>query len=395
MKMKSLATALVATAGMTLGSVAYAATGGGATIHNSATLTYGNNFTVSAQSNVLVKTVASALTIVTQSPVLPTTVEVAAGEVAELSYLLTSNSNGFDTYNMSISALPIDVAPGSSVIEPAPAIALHASITSRTSTAGSIYIPAGSGKDSSGTSGAALAAGAILEIDGKYYEVTTVTEGTPASTALSTGIVTPEVATKVDLVPSDLFGPMAPAIIAGTVPAGTQVGEVKEMIVKYTAGTPTSTTPGSYEITVNGSTAATDSNNAVVTFSNTPETLITVVSGEATLVKESRNISEDPNSTFEATGVAGKPGDVIEYKITASAAGSSHITGATLQETLSSYVNYVPNSTTVDGTPVADNTTAPFFPFANGKSIKSETAVNDGVIKPNEPVEVIFQVEVK
>lgn len=396
MKIKTLAKAIVATAGVTLGSIAYAATGGGATIHNSTTLTYGANFTVSAKSDVKVKTTPSALTITTQVPVLPATVEVAGGEVAELKYLVTSNSNGFDTYNMSIAAVATDVGPGSSAIEPAPAISLHASVTSRASTAGSIYIPAGSGKDSSGTSGAALAAGAILEINGNYYEVTAVTDGTPANTNLTTGVRTAEVATKVDLVPSSLFGPMAPAISAGTVPTGTQVGEVKELVVKYTAGVPTTTANGSYEITVKGSTASANSSGTVVTFENDPEVLITVVSGEAALIKEMRNITVDPGSLFEATGVVGQAGDIIEYQITASAAGSNAITGARLKEALSSYVSYVAGSTTVNGVSVNDNATAPLFPLSgSGLEIKSDTAINNGSIKPAEPVVVIFQVEVK
>lgn len=405
MKMKNLAKALVATAGLSLGSIAFAATGGGATIHNSATLTYGAGLKVSAKVDVQVKTVPAAPTIETLTS-LP--VSAVPGQVVDIDYRITSASNGFDAYNMQITQNATSATNGSYSIYPSPIVNLNASITSLASTTGAIYIPAGSGKDFAGSSGESFSTSDIIVVNGYYYQITNVTEGTPADTNLGNHTLNAEVPTKIELTPANNFDnsyPVAPVIQPGTIPAGAQVGEVKTITVKFTAGNATTPgTDGEYDITVEGTTGTTDdTTGSPVDFNNGGDTgAITLLSGEAVLVKEARNQTMSGN--FAASGVTAKAGDIIEYRLTVTPANTNGVTGAKLADTLPSYVEYKAGSTKLNGQQVSDATSGVAFrldPSHGGLEVtgsEDDGATQNptaGEIADGEKAVVTFEVEVK
>lgn len=316
----------------------HAATGGGATIHNAATLTFSGG-RVTAHLNVSVLTVGSAPTFAAVSQ------SAHAGDTLDISYAITSNSNGSDTYDLVVTTVDTDVsAPAALAITP-PRIVLGATITSRPSGAGVIYVPAGSGAD--------LASGDIvrLQLGGTdyRYEITAVTPGTPAFTVGD--VTTPEVPTAIALTPLAA----APAIIAGNVPAGTQVGEVGTVVVRLVTGTPTTPgTPGSHEIVLDGTAAAPGPGGPgdVVGFTDTGTATVNVLAGSATLLKEVRNVTT--GGGFATAGVSARSGDELEYRLTATPLPGETVTGATLVDTIPEFTRYVAASTTLNGAPVAD-----------------------------------------
>lgn len=403
MKIKTLTKAIVATAGLALGSLAFAATGGGATIHNSATLTYGGGLKVSAKVDVRVRTVAVAPTMETLTT-LP--VQAVAGQQVNIEYRITSNSNGFDAYVMQLGQVSNGASDGTYSIVPSAQVNLNASITIGDAAPGIIYIPAGSGKDFDGSSGDQLSAGDIVYVNGGYYKITAVTEGTIANTNLATNTLNNEVPTTVELEPAiltDANYPYAPAITQANTPAGTQIGEVKVITVEFTAGNPDVLgTDGTYDLTLQGTTSATDGAGTVVSFDNGGETnAVTVLSGAAELVKEARN--KTTGGSFATTGVTAKAGDIIEYRLTVSPVGASAVTGAKLTDILSGYVTYVANTTTLNGQVVADGSGAELFPLHTSLGGLEVTGVDNaavpnatpGSIDVGETAVVIFEVEVQ
>ena len=118
-------------------SLANALTGGGATIHNAASLTYsGGQVTDSVDVSVLTVGAAPTFTSTNQT--------VNGGDSASITYTITSNSNGSDVYTLGVSTNDTDVtAPAALSISPN-LVTLGASITSRWPTFNTIYIAAGS-----------------------------------------------------------------------------------------------------------------------------------------------------------------------------------------------------------------------------------------------------------
>jgi hypothetical protein len=99
-------------------------------------------------------------------------------------------------------------------------------VTSAASGAGVVYVPAGSQTG--------FAVNDVVDVNGNLYTVSAVTNGTPASTNVRTGVTTPETAATLALVPVGA----APAITAGSVPAGTQVGEQVTLVQRVVASAP-------------------------------------------------------------------------------------------------------------------------------------------------------------
>ena len=257
------------------------------------------------------------------------------------------------------------------------------SITSRPSQAGTVFIAAGSENN--------LAPGDTVRINiggtDYLYPVSSITPGTPASTAGNT--TTPETPTAVALTPQA----SAPAIIVGNVPVGSQVGEVLTFTVELDAGTPTTPgTSGEHEIVVDGTAAAPGPGGPgdVITFNNIGSGSVTVLSGDATLIKEVRNVTE--GSAFATNGVTARSGDVLEYRLTASTIPGETITGAVITDSIPEFTSYVPNSTTLNGNPVAD--VGPNSPLIGGLQVNSISGAA-GEIVDGEVVEVIFQVTVE
>ncbi|MBZ2188981.1 hypothetical protein K8B33_07725 [Alcanivorax sp. JB21] len=367
-------------AGLALSVVAgpvLASVGGGATIHNVATMNFDGG-QISAHVNVQVLTVGSTPTIVSTSE------QAFSGDTVVVTYSVTNTSNGADTFDLQVSTNDTGVAaPANLAVAPA-SLVLGASITSLPSSAGTVFIPAGSETH--------LAPGdrVRLNIGGTdyFYTLSSVTPGTPATTSGNT--TTPEVATALQLAPVG----SAPAIIAGNIPVGTQIGEVGSFTVTLDAGAITVPgTGGSHEIEVQGSTTAPGPGGPgdVVVFTDTSGS-VAVLSGEATLTKEVRNVTL--GGAFATSGVTARPGDVLEYRITASTIPGEDVTGAVLTDQIPQYSRYVEDSTNLNGTAFGapDSGT---FPFAGtGAAINSPGGAT-GQILDGESAVVLFRVTVE
>lgn len=380
--MKSLTKGLLVLAGLLLAGQVFAATGGGATIHNVARLSFTGGEVV-AWVNVEVATIATAPTITSVS----TTVN--SGDSTSIVYTVTSNSNGKDTYNFSASSNNVGVgAPGGLTVTPSAGLTLGASIViSATNTGldtGTIAIPAGS---ETGFSNGDTVRVTISGTD-YLYLVTNVTPGTIAQTVGD--ITTPETNSTVTLQSID----GAPAISNTNVPLGTQVGEVDTFTVTLDAGSLVNPgTPGEHEITVTVVTTETDGGGTPVTDTNTTGK-VTVLSGTANLLKEVRNITTSSAwfDSSSASTLTAKSGEVLEYRLTASPIPGETVTGAVLKDAIPSYTTYVADSTTLNAAAAADvgGTT----PLVAGLSINTPAAAA-GVLADGDSAIVMFRVTVE
>ncbi|MEM1334369.1 MAG: DUF11 domain-containing protein, partial [Actinomycetota bacterium] len=87
---------------------------------------------------------------------------------------------------------------------------------------------------------------------------------------------------------------------------------------------------------------------------------------------------------LNADGVV-NPGDTLEYTIRSVDAGALSLTNLTFIDTLPSTLTYVPNSTTLDGTPIPDDTVgSTIFPV-------DESGVNLAVLAPGESADLVFR----
>lgn len=346
---------------MGLSQQALANTAGGATIHNVATLSYaGGGAPVKAAVNVAVQTVAALPTVVKGTADLT----VPAYSNADYNFTITSNSNGSDTFALSLLSSDTNTAaaPGLSFLlngSPVTNVVLGASVTSAASGAGVVYIPAGSQTG--------FAVNDVVDVNGNLYTVSAVTNGTPASTNVITGVTTPETAATLALVPVGA----APAITAGSVPAGTQVGEQVTLVQRVVASAPATPAPATHTVSFTAVSTATDLTGATLTYSSTisgTDTVTTVVPATTNLAKLVRNLSRATGNalasgsatcngnTFYTSGVTSKTGDVLEYCLMATVASgaSMPLTGAVITDDIPAYTAYVPNSTTLNGATQAD-----------------------------------------
>lgn len=371
--------ALMAAAGACLlGNPALAATGGGATIHNAATLTFSGG-EMTATVDVAVLTVGAAPVISVSGPS-----NANAGDTATLTYTITSTSNGLDSYTLNASSTDSNVAAPTLAVTP-PVISLGASITSRPSTADTIYIAAGSETG--------LDAGDVVRINiggtDYLYEITSVTPGTPAFTVGNT--TTPEQPTLIVLSNASSG---APAIGAGDVPAGVQVGEVATFTVNVTAGAPTVPgSGGSHTVEITGETTAPGPGGTPEDFTDGGSGVVIVFSGEAVLTKEVRNVTT--GSAFSTSGVTARSGDVLEYRLTASPLPGETVTGAVLEDNLPEHTTYVADSTLLNGNPVADDTVgATLLPLDEGGLQINTPAGVAGELVDGENAVILFRVSV-
>jgi len=380
---------------------ALANTAGGATIHNVATLTFNGGSNVAAV-DVAVQTVAALPT----ATVAPASQTVVAYSTVPYTVTLTSNSNGADTIKLALSSVDANTtgAPGLTFLlngTPVTSVNLGASITSQASTAGTIFIPAGSQGN--------LTSGSVVAIGSNLYTVGTITAGTIATTV--NGITTPEVATQVALTPIGA----SPAITAGSVPAGSQVGQQITLVEQVLVTAPaTASGVATHTVNFTATTTATDlSGNPVVYQSTTPghsaTTVTTVTLATTSLTKYVRNVSHasgnttgtgaascGTSNTYYSSGVTAKTTDVLEYCLMATvAAGQPNMTGAVLKDPLPPYTNYVANSTTLNGVAVTDVSNTTPVNTSAGLNVKSPSAGAAGTIVAGEGAVVIFQVTVQ
>lgn len=387
-------------AAMGMGQQAWADTAGGATIHNVATLSYaGGGAPVKAAVNVAVQTVAAAPTVVKSTA----DQTVPAYSNADYSFTVTSNSNGSDTFTLDLSSTDANTAaaPGLSFLlngTPVTSLALGASVTSLPSGNGVVYIPAGSQTN--------LTVGDVVSIGGNLYTVDAVGNGTPASTNTSTGVTTPEVPSSLALTPVGA----APAITAGSVAAGTQIGEQVSLVQRVVASAPATPAPATHTVVFTATTAATDlAGNPVIYTASSNDTVTTVVPATTNLAKVVRNVSRpDGNAlasgpatcggnTYYTSGVTSKTGDTLEYCLLATVAigAAAPLTGAVITDDIPPYTAYVPNSTSLNGASVPDESaTTPLATVNGGLDVNSPSGAA-GEIAIGETATVVLQVTVQ
>jgi uncharacterized repeat protein (TIGR01451 family) len=303
---------------------AQAATSGGATIYNTAKVSYtsGSTTTFSAASvSLTVNTVGAAPTFMN-----PAGQTVAAGAAVTYLFGVKSNSNGPDTYTPSAltnTATGVGAASGAS-LAPLPNFTLWGGITVGASGAGTITVPFGT----------APAVNTIIQIGAtNQYTVTAIAAGSAASTNASGNLVAEVPATLTLTIVGS-----APAITAGSVATGTQVGEVKTVTALFTAGTPTLVgTDGSY------STVFTVTPLLIGTGTVDPTGVTTVVtSPKVTITK-----TASPIGTVN-------PGGTITYTIiVTNTSTTGGVTGVSLTDAVPAYTTYVANSTRLNAITVA------------------------------------------
>lgn len=362
--------------------IAKAATGGGATIHNAATLTF-NGGIVTASVDVLVNTIASAPTIAVDR----TAVDVFAGSVSRFTYTITNNSNGSDDFSLNASSLDANVDAAAGLVISDSSVTLGGSVTSRPSAANTVFIPAGSEQD--------FDVGDTVVINGNTFRIDAVTPGTIARTVGNN--TTPETPSELTLSP--LNG--APPIGASDIPAGTQIGEQATFTVDVTAANPTVVgVNGTHTVDVSGTTTAVTAGagGAPVNFStsaaNGNQVIVTILAAQVTLSKEVRNVTQ--SGSFALSNVTAQPGDILEYRLTATAtSGNGDATGNVLTDEVPEFTTYISGSTTLNGSSIADGSGAslPLSSANGGLTINSPSGAA-GVIAEGESAVVLFRVTV-
>jgi uncharacterized repeat protein (TIGR01451 family) len=365
---------LAALIGLSFSGTALAAgTSGGATIYNTVKVTYQsgtNTLFATANVTVTVNTVAAAPTVTN-----PSGQTVVAGAVPSYAYEVKSNSNGYDTYTTSALAnAPTNVAA-----------ATGGSVTASVNLWGGIALGSGAGTITVpfGSTTGLIANTSTVEIGANKYTVTAITAGSAASTDGSGNLVpeTPATLTLTPIVP-------APAITAGSVPAGTQVGEYKTVALtaSFTAGAPsTPGTDGSYSTTFTITTTATNGSGSVVPFTTTA-VVTTVSSPKLTITKT-------------ADKASAKPGDTITYTITVT---NNHptasATSVTVIDPVPAYTTYVANSTLLNSIPVAgDGATSPLAGsglLVDDNGARTSGTAATGILPATKTATITFQVTV-
>ncbi len=393
---------LALVSGILMSHQALANTAGGATIHNYATLTYTGNATgIKAAVNVAVQTVA------TLPSVLKSTADqtVPSYGTADYSFTVSSASNGVDTFALSLLSTDSNTAgtPSISFLRngtPVSSLVLGGSVTSAASGAGTLSIPAGSEAN--------LAINTVIRVGADLYTITAVTLGSAATTDVLTGVTTPEVATVLAVTPVGA----APAITAGSVPAGTQIGEQVTLTQRVVASAPASSaTIATHTVSFTATSAATDLAGATLTYNSAlagTNTVTTVTIANTSLGKFVRNITRAAANTagtgavtcgaetFYAGGVVSKPTEQLEYCLRASVAtGQPALAGARLQDDVPAFTSYVGSSTTLNGAAVADPALNTLPLSGAGILVNSPGTATAGEILPGEAAVVIFTVTVQ
>jgi uncharacterized repeat protein (TIGR01451 family) len=362
---------LLALLAFILPQAAQAATSGGAKIYNTVKVTYMAGTTslfASANVSVTVNTVAALPTVTN-----PANQTVLAGALVTYNYKLKSNSNGSDTYTTSVL---VDTPTGVSA-------ATGPSVTASVTLWGGIALGSGAGTITipNGTQTGLTAGTSIVQIGAtNQYTVTTITPGTAASTDGSGNLVA-EVSTTLVLTPIGA----APAITAGSVTAGTQVGEFKAtaLTVTFTTGTPTVVgTDGTYATHYTITTGALP---VALTYTTTDVTT-TVSSPRVTITKT-------------ASTPTASTGGTITYTITATNThATAQVNNVVVIDSVPQYTNYVANSTRLNAITVAgDGATSPLVAglLVDNNGARVPAALATGILPATGVATIIFKVTVQ
>jgi uncharacterized repeat protein (TIGR01451 family) len=349
---------------------ALAATSGGATIYNTVKVTYtsgSNTLFNSANVSVTVNTVAASPTVTN-----PANQTVAAGANVTYAYVVKSNANGPDTYATSAlanAASNVSAATGASVTA---SVQLWGGIALGSGN-GTITVPFGTTTD-------LIANTSTMQIGANQYTVTAINPGVAATTAGS-GKLVAEVPATLTLAPIGA----APAITAGLISQGTQVGEFRNasLTALLTAGTPTTTgTDGNYDTTFTVSSTIDPAVNlttaAVVTTVSAPQVTITKIADPAANVN---------------------PGGTITYMVTVhNSHATASVNSVTVIDPVPAYTSYVANSTLLNGITVAgDGTTSPLVAglLVDSNGSRSAGAAATGILGPGGQATITYQVTVQ
>jgi uncharacterized repeat protein (TIGR01451 family) len=346
------------------------ATSAGATIYNTVKVTYTAGATslfATANVSVTVNIVPAAVTVTN-----PINQTVAAGGTASYAYVVKSNANGLDTYTTSaLTNTPANIgaATGTSVTA---SVQLWGG-NAVGSGAGTITVPFGT------TTG--LTAGtSTIQIGANQYTVSAINPGTAASTNAGTGNLVAEVPATLTLAPIGA----SPAITAGSVAAGTPVGEFKAVALTaaLTAATPTTPgTDGTYSTTYTISSTATP----VAAFT-TVAVITTVSSPQVTITKTS--------STPTA-----KPGDTITYTITVkNTHASASVSSVTVIDPVPAYTTYTNGSTRLNGITVnGDGAVSPLIAglLVDNNNARAPGAVATGTLPAGGTATITYSVVVQ
>lgn len=335
-----------------------AGTSGGATIYNTVKVTYVSGSLTAfatANSTLTVNTLAAA-----PSVTVPTNQSGVSSDTFTYQYALKSNANGPDTYttsNLLNTANGVGAATSPSITA---SVALWGGIALGSPADGTITVPFG-------TTGGLVATTSVVQIGADQYTVTTITAGSAASTD-GNGDLVAEVADTLTLTPVGT----APAIVAGAIAGGTQVGQVLNITVQFDAGSPTATgTDGTYATTFDVSSTL-----APVGTTNVIGAITTIFSPSLSITKTANPAANvDPGGTITYTLV------VTNNSPTATASS------VTVIDPVPAYTTYVASSTTRDAGAVADP--------AAGVSPLEGAGLSIGNLAPSTSTTIIYQVTVQ
>lgn len=376
--LKALALPAMLISGMCAGmSSAYAGTGAEATIHSSAKLSY-NGGSAFAGATVMVKLVAAPVTIKVDT----SSATIDAGQNVQFTYTFESNANGKDNYTLATDSIDnsgvdtptISFAEGTSV-------ELGASITSAPmDTTNVLKIPAGTMDMFNDNDIVRLSDGS-----GSYpgtYRVVSRTNGTVATTN-ATGDTLPETPALITLVTvtgSDLTN----------VPAGVQIGEVKDVVVTITAGTVNGGAVDPEHVINISITSDTDSSAKATTTDGDNNEIIISVDVPSTLqfIKEVKE-SDAPDSSY-VVYLESEPGKDLTYRLTVTNESQAVVTGAIVEDVIPNFTTFIDGTITLNGE--AYDGTAPWSDA--GMTILSTSATNQGDILVGESAVVTYQVTI-
>lgn len=320
----------------------------------------------SASASVTVLLVAAAPDVST-----PANASTTQGGTVDLTYTITGNANGDDTYALSTVAAPNGVAAASIVFRNAGDTAAITDITlggttlaAATDGTATITVPY-DGNNDGVVNG--IAVGNTIDIGGVTYTVAAA--GITETPATNTATIT-----------------LTANVPAGTA-AGSIVGEQATFILRLTAGNLTSApTAGDYQVTTTGTGSGPAGSQAAAT-------QVDVTLGALSVTKE---VSADGGTTWGATANA-TPGTTLRYRITASNTGSGDATAVTVTDAVPQFTSYVANSTLLNGITVAgDGATSPLVGglLVDDDGGRTAGAAATGVIQAGNSAVVTFEVTI-
>ncbi len=356
---------------------ANASTGAQATIHSSAKLTY-NGGSAYASATVKVKLVAAAVDISVNT----TTATVEAGQNVQFTYTFAANANGKDTYTLATENLQNDGVDTPTIsFSGGNSVELGASIMSTPMDTNNVLkIPAAT-QDMFDDNDIVR----VSDGNGTYpgtYRVISRTAGSVATTDTNGNTIpeSPALITLQTVTGSDL----------ANVPAGVQIGEVKEVVVTVTTGT-VNGGAANPEHTINFSVTSSTDANAKSTSSDAGnnEIVISVTVPSTLVFTKEVKLSSATDSTY-VSFMEASPGDALTYRITVSNNSAAIVTGAKVMDVIPNFTIYIADSIKLNDAAYTGD-----LPWSvNTMPVKSASAVNGGDILANETAVVTYQVTI-